>query len=418
MKRVAVLAVLLGCGGATATTPVALPTASANATATTAPSVPMRGPSEALLHAWPLGSAPTIAYADLEGLAHTKLFEGLLGALFGLPSLLTAEQTTCARSLASTMKEVAFGVHGQEEALVARFAPSASLRSCVNQVFGVAQATVSDDGIVVAARRVASSGNPADLRALRLEADAYLVGHFKDTDGTAGDVSLRVSDAHVAVSVGADLQDENAAKLVEDGVKTSPDAIKALAPSAKPEELEGLARLVSALHVTRKGAHLDVLFDLREPPVAQARDLGMAAALAISGVRRYLLESKKAEALNNIGQISKNMTMDWERETLTPARPKKLRSFPPVPKTVPRGVKYVSEPDDWKAWAPLRFTIDQPQYYQYEVRAAPDGQSADIIAHGDLNGDGKASTFKLSVRVDRTKHLTVSPAPVITDGDE
>ena len=39
------------------------------------------------------------------------------------------------------------------------------------------------------------------------------------------------------------------------------------------------------------------------------------------------------------------------------------------------------------------------QYYQYEVKVAKDSPRADIVARGDLNGDGKESLFTLKVVV-------------------
>ena len=51
--------------------------------------------------------------------------------------------------------------------------------------------------------------------------------------------------------------------------------------------------------------------------------------------------------------------------------------------------------------------MDMPQYYQYEVRAAKDGNSADIFARGDLNGDGKESEFVLHIAIDRKKDAMV-----------
>ena len=90
-----------------------------------------------------------------------------------------------------------------------------------------------------------------------------------------------------------------------------------------------------------------------------------------------------------------------------------------MPKTVPKGVRYQSSPADWKPWAPLRFELSVPQYYQYETKAAKNGESAEIIARGDLNGDGKTSQFKLSIEVDRTtQSLRVSPAIAETDPEE
>src|SRR5262249_6048369 len=93
----------------------------------------------------------------------------------------------------------------------------------------------------------------------------------------------------------------------------------------------------------------------------------------------------------------------WEMEEADPkghiVKKTKLFSLPAVPKTVPKAVKYQSSPDDWKPWAKIRFEMNAPQYYQYEVKAAPDGKSADIIARGDLNGDGKQSLFKLTATI-------------------
>ena len=60
-----------------------------------------------------------------------------------------------------------------------------------------------------------------------------------------------------------------------------------------------------------------------------------------------------------------------------------------------------------------------PQRYQYEIIAAKDGESAEIVARGDLNGDGKTSLFKVAVKVDRAKDvLVVAPTIFENDPDE
>jgi hypothetical protein len=59
--------------------------------------------------------------------------------------------------------------------------------------------------------------------------------------------------------------------------------------------------------------------------------------------------------------------------------------------------------------APLR--VSAPQYFQYEVKAAKDGESAEIIARGDLDGNGKASELELVVKVERPSNvIRVSPS--------
>jgi hypothetical protein len=408
----AALFVLCSCGSTrTQTRPAALPTATGQVAA---PPSSSRGASSALLKAWPI-NADSVVYLDSDGLAHTKLFEGLVAGLTAIPSLLTQEQATCARSLITSAKDGAVGMRGEAVGIVVRFdSGTPELRACLSTLN--VSATLSDDGILRYANQKTDTptAHPIDLASLSLENGEYLVGRLDASDGTRADVKLSESDEHFAVRAKLDLPDEKTTSTIARGLTFTRDTAKQIAPEAKPDELDALNRLIGALHVTRTGTHLDVLFDLREPVLGQAHDIGVATALAIYGVRRYLLDSKKAEALNMITFIARAIAENWERDPK-----KKLKSFPPVPKTVPRGVKYTSTPDDWMPWDALKLTMDQPQYFQYEVKAAPDGMSADVIAHGDLNGDGKASTFKLALHVDRhTKKVVVALAPVITDGDE
>jgi hypothetical protein len=63
--------------------------------------------------------------------------------------------------------------------------------------------------------------------------------------------------------------------------------------------------------------------------------------------------------------------------------------------------------------------MSSPQRYQYEIIAAKDGESAEIVARGDLNGDGRTSLFKVAVKIDRAKDiLVVAPTISETDPDE
>ena len=81
------------------------------------------------------------------------------------------------------------------------------------------------------------------------------------------------------------------------------------------------------------------------------------------------------------------------------ATAKKLASLPAVPKDIPRGMKVQTAPEDWKAWQSIGFAVQGPQYYQYEVVAAPNGKSAEIIARGDLDADGQPSKLVLRVQL-------------------
>jgi len=180
-----------------------------------------------------------------------------------------------------------------------------------------------------------------------------------------------------------------------------------------------LGPLGKALKVERKGRRLDVVFELREPPIDQARDLGTLAALATHGVRSYITRSKAAEARNTVAAIARTYVADWETETGAPRAKRKLASYPAVPKTVPKGTTWPSTSKDWASWKQLRFEMDGPLRYQYEIVAAKDGESAKIVARGDLNGDGRTSLFEVAVKVDRAKDtLVVAPTISETDPDE
>jgi hypothetical protein len=183
------------------------------------------------------------------------------------------------------------------------------------------------------------------------------------------------------------------------------------------EQAELLDRLARAFEVTRQGNHLQGAFELVEPVVDQARDLGAAGALGLAALRRYLAEAKTAEARNTVGAIAKGYAAWYSREDpRVPKSRRKLFSLPAVPNFVPRAQKYQSSPVDWQPWERIEFSMDAPQYYQYEVRAAKDGNSADIFAHGDLDGDGKESEFRLHIAVDPKRGVLVID-PQITERD-
>ena len=254
---------------------------------------------------------------------------------------------------------------------------------------------------------------------LSLGPDEYVAWSAHVEDGIHAQGTVLASKDRFRIGVEAELPPPLAARVEKElrGVKAMGGI-----PGLEGAQRELVGKVLGAVELKRDGGHLEGAFDLREPPLDQARDLGSLAALGVFGVRKYLASAKSAEARNAVGQIAKDYAAWWEREEL-PARPKKtkkLASFPPVPKAVPRGTKYQSTPADWKLWAPLRFEMDMPQFYQYEVRAAKNGESAEIIARGDLNGDGKPSLFKVGLHVDRAHgdQLVIDPSIAETDPEE
>jgi type IV pilus assembly protein PilA len=146
--------------------------------------------------------------------------------------------------------------------------------------------------------------------------------------------------------------------------------------------------------------------------------VGVLAALAIYGVRKYLLNSKTAEVRNAVGQMAKDAKAAYERESMpstilaggaSAAVSNNLCTS--ATKTVPAakasiaGKKYQSAATDWTVdqgtvgagFACLRFSMSDPQYYMYDY-AGTAGATGTFTSsgYGDLNGDGVTSTFSLA----------------------
>lgn len=144
--------------------------------------------------------------------------------------------------------------------------------------------------------------------------------------------------------------------------------------------------------------------------------IGVLAALAIYGVRRYLASSKTSEAKNTVGAIARGAAGAYEREvsvsedvtegTQSSAASHSLcGSSGLVPTTIPVGKKYQPDTnnmdyeltDSSTGWKCLKFAMSQPHYYQYGYSAnamvgpsvAPAGAGSffQAAAFGDLDGD-------------------------------
>ncbi|WP_437804967.1 type IV pilin protein [Sorangium sp. So ce1078] len=169
--------------------------------------------------------------------------------------------------------------------------------------------------------------------------------------------------------------------------------------------------------------------------------IGVLAALAIFGVRRYLASAKTSEAKNSVGAISRGAVAAFERETAesqilaangtsNAASQSLCGSANPVPNGAPPdGVKYqpnTAEGSDFEVgtatagWKCLRFAITQPIYYQYHyyqgsrvpgVTGGPDPGATGFEAGavGNLDGDAVFSYFTRGGTVDTaTGQLTVA----------
>ncbi len=166
--------------------------------------------------------------------------------------------------------------------------------------------------------------------------------------------------------------------------------------------------------------------------------IGILAALAIYGVRRYLQSAKTSEAKNSLGAMGRGAIGAYEREDTPPealAEGTLSTNFTHdicggstvVPTAPPVGKKYqpsgvggadYDTGDSVNGWKCLKFTMTNPQYYMYGYQGNRfgTGGSANIAplatipvmpalaaasgvfrayAQGDLDGDGTFSGFSL-----------------------
>jgi len=154
--------------------------------------------------------------------------------------------------------------------------------------------------------------------------------------------------------------------------------------------------------------------------------IGVLAALAIFGVRRYLASAKTSEAKNNLGAISRGAEAAFERENAAAQLLAEGASSVAVSRSlcgdasavpngaVPAGVKYqpiTKDLSDFETgdvsngWKCLRFNMTNAIYYKYTystvkgisnglaVAPAYVGSFFEAGAQGDLDGNAINSTF-------------------------
>ena len=420
--------VIAACGGSpapTITAPAvaassAPPAVSSASVATSAPT--RREASDALRQRWVFDDdVQFAAYADLHGLLTTELFGGLVPMFTMLVKTVGGDQAAgeveCAQKLLEVAQEMSFGVDDRGSLLTVQLALGAGSRisdRCRTIFTGSGEdanltgdTLVLGDGVLVESSKRAPSGHwPPGLE---LDAERYVAWSLHADGVHQGKGGLLVSPSRFVLDAEGHVG-EHDARGMEEMLSAVPSMAKA--EGLPSEQAEVLRHLLGAVRFQRDGASVKMAFELDEPVVEQARDLGAAATLAIYGVRRYLADAKTAEARNTVGQIAKDIAATYEMETLppTPRSKKRLASYPAVPKSVPSGLKVQTSPADWKAWAPIKFMMDTPQYYQYEVKAAKDGMSCEVFAHGDLDGDAKVSTFRVKIHIDpKTRDLLIAP---------
>lgn len=140
--------------------------------------------------------------------------------------------------------------------------------------------------------------------------------------------------------------------------------------------------------------------------------IGVLSAVAIPAFMNYMAKAKSAEAIQQLRRMSEAARV-YYLETHG------ARGLAVIPKQFPRtvavtpavsccvsGRKCAPSPPQWfdPTWRSLSFSLDDPHYYQYQFVSSGTGINARFTAraYGDLDCDGKESTFEMYGSISQT----------------
>ncbi len=388
-------------------------------------------------------------YGELGALIRTPLFQGLAPGLMHLAGeSLGPKQQACVAAVLEGAKEIGVSGGDSDGLFFLSFEPKgldAARSACVGTLVSPDRAKVAgaDEAYAMSGSDVLAVDHNVVLLGSRALVTAALAPHnpgpwpkeltlaseqrlaaVVDVEGITARGALFAGPDRFRFQVDGQAPDEETAQAAEASVRGSIAQLRNSANAPNGPDGAAISTLLDAFSLTREGKQVSAAFEVRGPAQTQAKMIGIAAATAIYGVRRYITLAKTAEARNVIGQISMGCAAYVSGDSTSLEKPKhgapkKFVSLPPVPAKVPSGMKYQSAASDWKAWAPIKFSLKDPQYYQYEVVAAKDGRSAEIIARGDLDANGRQSRFSRKLTVDpKTGVVTLDPNLVQSDPTE
>ncbi len=422
---VCALVLALGACGkskATATRPKAAHRLTAMPSAVLAPN-DNRGPSKDILSSWTLPASPVAyAYADLEALFKTELIEGLVtSAMVLVQASLTPAAVECWLDWTHSVRKLAAAATEKEQLLIMTYDPGL-LKSPVGQCLQIigdlrrtqlansAPAYVADPWVIVILRKVVLIGHRALVEAslstsARSEwpnqltlADQQQLVFTGVNQSKKLEVKGRLSVTKTHFSLSTDVGFPDMTSATAAATRLAPPLLGQHFVDASPQLQQMVVGITENWHVRQTGT--SVGFEFRTDGSAQdmGQRLGMASALAIFSVRKFIAKAKTAEARTTLRAIA---------ERLVATNPKKLTSLPAVPGKFEfvQGKKYQSLRSDWVHWKSIGFSLSDPQYYQYRVDAAKDGLSAEVIAQGDLNANGLKSRYSLAVQLEPTTHV-------------
>jgi type IV pilus assembly protein PilA len=438
--------------GAAAVAPiVASPAVASDARAVVVPAA--AAASSALLAAVP-ANATLVARLDGRVLRAAPIFANAMAAIQAFPMIqarLEDFNGRCGVNLLEAVDEVVIARTGpgdDEDVTLARVRAEdgAVLRCVLSLLHGKAAMIGADPAVRIDAASVAvvvdgitilgSEGNVgAAIKAVRshevalpkparaLDLGPSTVAAFSLSGPGFGGISsgtgvLEMDDHHLAIRATGGLDSAAEATALEQQARGAIDRASAdlgAAPDGAGEALQGY---LSRVHVSAEGSRVRAEMQLDGGVEAQAKLVGTLSAVGIYGVRQYLAQAKLAEAKNAVGAISRGLAVYMEREDATGKRATRFPpSAPPTPAKVPSGTKFATDASTWShpTWKALRFEMDMPVYYSYEIVTSKDGRTATVRAHGDLDGDGKLSTIERTLTLGKDGTVVMDPKLVLHD---
>ncbi|MBI5537923.1 MAG: hypothetical protein HY898_34695 [Deltaproteobacteria bacterium] len=239
---------------------------------------------------------------------------------------------------------------------------------------------------------------------LGLAPDAFLIAWGEPTDGPFRSASAvgRAAPTLFSLDFRADLGTaetaRQAAVKVDEGLARAREGVPA-----------GVVKTLESLKLSVEGSTVVAKLELRGSAEDQAAGIGTAAALGVVAVRRYLAQSKTSEARYEVQAIARGLQSYLDGQLANGRALRFPPSAPRVPASIPKGIRVQTAPSDWEhpTWKAALFSISEPQYYSYEIITAPDRKSARVKAYGDLDGDGRSSTFEVQMEVTRTGEVLI-----------
>jgi len=377
------------------------------------------GPSEALLAHWnPPAQSSFCAYADLGSLLKTDIIQRMLTSALGFakPSQDTLD---CVAQISHASREAAAAGAEAGRFIVIMYdaqALKAPIETCIRLLGGESLRPIPDRAgvyelpaeLLAVLPNALLLGSPALVESsltqaakgvwskdLVLAKDRQLVfsSHNDKLDANA---NLAVSQSHFGVEARVKFSNEADAKTATEAA--SPASIESQVSELYHQNMGELTKqILEHWHVRREQNTVSYSFLTDGNPEQLASQVGTVSAVGIANLRRFIAAAKTAEARAAVRSIA-NHVID--------SKPTWLESFPAVPASIEkvRGTKYQSLPREWLRWQSIDFLFGGPQYFQYRVDAAADGKSARAVAQGDLNGDGKLSSFSLLITLDPKTH--------------